>query len=355
MLHALAGLPIAASAGEPRLSGAGMHLRPMPGPAAADPFPHGATFLIGGPAEGRLHRWAEAVAPALARALPPDTRIGLTAVGGQDGVTAANRFAAGATADGRLLLFDPGAAMLAWLIGEARARFDVGTWIPVLAASTPAVLMTHPAVRPRVGARVRMAVDRLPGPGLSGLLALSLLGTTPVPVPGLAPDAADAALAQGRIDAVLASGEGVARRVRRLTAAGARPLASFGIAGPDGTLRRDPAFPALPHLGEVYARLHAHAPEGKLFDAWRATAAATQLIFAVDLPPLTPAAMVALWRGAAEAAVGRPDFAASLAADGARPLAGPAALAGARGVAVGVPALLALRRWLSAQRGWRLG
>ena len=356
-LHMLASLPLAAGAGAPRLPGPGVGLHRLPGPSGtANPFPHGATFLVGGPAGGPLHRWARTVAPVLAQGLPPETRIGLTSIGGGDGVTAANRFAAGAAPDGRTLLFGPGAAMLAWLIGEGRAKFDVGSWVPVLAAATPAALVGRISVaRLRAGATIRMAVDHLPGPDLAGLLALSLLGGLPVPVPGLSPQAAEAALAQGRIDVLLVSGAGAAARVHRLLRRGAHALASFGIAGPDGALHRDPAFPSLAQVGEVYARAHGHPPAGPLFEAWRATASVARLVFAVDLPPLTPAAMVALWRGAANAATGQAALAASLAAEGARALSGPEVLACARSIAVGVPALLALRRWLSARHGWLPG
>ena len=61
---------------------------------------------------------------------------------------------------------------------------------------------------------------------------------------------------------------------------------------------RDPAFPDVPHLAELYATRSGRPPAGPLYDAWRASAAAAQLEFGLVLPQLTPAAMVSLWRNA---------------------------------------------------------
>ena len=59
--------------------------------------------------------------------------------------------------------------------------------------------------------------------------------------------------------------------------------------------------------------------------------------------------MVALWRQAAEHAIRQDDVAEAARRVGLRPLAGPQALATARQIAVGTPALLALRQWLSGR------
>ncbi|MDE2005435.1 MAG: hypothetical protein KGI51_02615 [Rhodospirillales bacterium] len=351
-MRMLASLPLAAGADGPRLTGAGIKARKLPGPpGGAAGFPHGATFLVGGPPSGRLHGLARSVAQALTQGLPPETHIALASIGGADGVTAANRFAATVPPDGRTLLFGPGATMIAWLIGDARARFDVGSWVPVLAGESPAMLLARvPPARLAGGARVRVGIERVAGPDLAGLLAIALLGGEPVPVAFPSPGAASFALSRGEIEAMLVQGPTAANRAEQLGRAGAATRIGLGSTQPNGALGRDPSMPAQPHLAELYRHLHGRAPQGPLFDAWRALAIAAQLVFMIDLPPLTPATMVALWRGAASG--GSAQLAAPLAEDGARTLAGPALFAAARGIAVGVPALLALRRWLSTRPGW---
>jgi len=357
VLRLFATLPLLRGSGQAVLPGAPVRLTPLGDPAIpTDPFHHGTTLLVAGPVDGAPGRWARLVAPALARGLPPGAAITLASVGGQDGVTAANQFGARVSPDGRTLLFAPGAAVLAWLAGEARAKFDVGTWVPVFAAASPGVLVGgFGAAALRAGAVVRLAVDRLPGPDLAGLLALALLGGVPRPVDGLGPAAADAALLRGELDAVLLTGEGVAARAARLARHGLWPVVSFGAPDAAGAPGRDPAFPTVPEVAELAATLHGRAPTGPLFRAWRACAAAAQLGFGLELPALTPAGMVALWRQAASGAVQQPAVAAALAASGLRPLTGAAALATARTLALGMPGLLALRQWLSTRKDWHIG
>lgn len=330
------------------------HLPPgaLPGGAAhavpAVPFPHGAAaMLIGGPRQGRLHQWAARLAPALGEALPPGTAVGLTCIGGLDGVTAANQFGARARPDGQTLLVAPGNAALAWLAGDARARFDVGAWVTVLTAASPGVLIGRFGPGDlRAGRKLRMAVSGRDGVDLAGLLALELLGAWPRPMPAMSPAAVRAALAAGTLDAALLVGEKVAARTAALARLGLRPVATFGTVDATGRPLRDPAFPDLPQVAELFAEVHGRAPSGPLYEAWRGTAAAAQMVFGMQLPQLTSAAMVALWRQAGAHAVRQPGVAAAAARAGLRPLAGPEGLAAARQIAVGTPALLALRQWL---------
>ena len=260
---------------------------PLPGGSAPAlpprPFPHGtASMLIGGPAQGTLHRWAARLSPALGEALPPGTELDLTCIGGLDGVTAANQFGARAVPDGQTLLFAPGGAALAWLVGDLRAKFDVGAWVTVLAAATPAVLVGRFGTKElRDGRKLRIAVNGHAGPDLAGLLALDLLGGLPRPVQGLSPDGTRAALAAGTLDAALLVGELVPERTAALVRLGLRPVATFGTVDATGRPIRDPAFPDLPQVAELFAEVHGRAPSGPLYDAWRASAAAAQLAFGI--------------------------------------------------------------------------
>jgi hypothetical protein len=357
VLRLFASLPLLSAMGGKILSGPHGHLVPLADPAIPpDPFRRPAALLVAGPPQGTLHAWAQLVAPVMARSLPPDSTIAISSVGGQDGVTAANQFGARAAPDGRTLLFTPGAAALAWMVGETRAKFDVGAWTPVIGASSPGVLMGRFGSEAlRAGGVLRLAVDRLPGPDLAGLLALSLLGGVPHAITGLGPAAAEAALLGGHLDAVVLTGENATTVAARLSARGVPIVASFGALDRVGALRRDPAFPTVPEVSELAAALHGRPLSGPLYRAWRGCAAAAQLVFGIELPALTPSAMVALWRRAGSEAVDQPDLAAALATGTLRPLTGADALATARTIAVDGPALLALRQWLSMRRDVHIG
>src|SRR5271165_388131 len=152
----------------------------MAAPAAA--FPDGATILVAGPDGGKTDAWTRVIVPALAQALPPETPIRKTASGGPDGVTGANQFDARSAPDGQTALLVPGAAATAWLVGDPRAQFDAGRWVPVLGGATPGVIVAKAGPSTFAsGQRPRIAADSPTGAALPALLGIDLLDAHPVP------------------------------------------------------------------------------------------------------------------------------------------------------------------------------
>jgi hypothetical protein len=354
--HVLAGLT------GPLLLGRGAVVRAAPqqpgsaAPVAAVPFPEGVTVLVAGPEGGRLGRWGEVVGAALGQSLPPGTKVKMVCAGGADGVTGANQFDARVPPDGSTVLLTPGAAALDWLVGDSRAHFDVGCWVPVMAGVAPAIVMVRPEVLPLTAERVvRIAAAGPVGPQLPALLGFDLLGVRLAPVFGLTEqDAALAAFAAGKADTVLAWGQNVPQQVAKLREAGGKALFGLGTTGAGDTLGRDPAFAEVATLGELYASLRGTSPSGPRYHAYRAAAAATQLEFGLVLPQLTTAAMVALWRRAAAQAASEPGVQALASTVAVRPLEGVAAAAAAN-VAADSAALLDLRGWLATHFHWQPG
>jgi hypothetical protein len=348
----LAGLPFIGRTGGAVAAPSRLRLIPSAAAQPAPAFPDGATILVAGPDGGRTDDWTRVIVPALAQSLPPETPIHKTASGGPDGVTGANQFDARGAPDGQTVLLVPGLAALDWLVGDPRAQFDAGRWVPVLAGATPGVVVAR--VGPTAfgaGGKPRIAASAPAGAELPALLGIELLGAQLVPVFGLSdPRQAAEALRQGTVDAVFVQGRGVPERVAALAVAGGQPVFALGARNAAGALVRDPLFPDLPNLPELRAGLGGAPLSGPLFDAWCATATACQLDFGLVLPQLTPAAMVALWRRAGAQAAAAPDVQAAAAAMSVRPLGSPAATAS---IGADAPALLALRRWLATRFNWR--
>ncbi|MDO9707530.1 hypothetical protein [Paracraurococcus lichenis] len=300
-------------------------------------LPPAATLLVPGPEDGPLARLAAHLAASLARGATTAIRLGHSVLGGPDGVTAANRFVTESAPDGRTLLLLPGAAPLARLVGDPRARFDPAGWLPVCALQGSAVLAGREAMPPP-GAAPRFGLGAPDMPGAAGLLALDLLGFAASPVLGLPPPRAEAALAQGVAEAVLLHGADIPGR---LAACGARPWFTLEPAG-----QRDPALPDLPSLHDL--RLLG-PPE--LRAALAAAAASIRLQAALVLPPLTPADIVAAWRGAALRWLeeeGRQGWAPGL-----RALPGTEAAPLLAAIAPPPSAALAYREWLLRRLNWR--
>ena len=317
---------------------------------AAPLFPEGATLLVAGPEGGPVDSWAGWLAPSLGRALPPGTTLRKDVVGGIDGVTGANQFEARTVPDGGTALLLPGSAAMAWLVGDPRARFDVGQWIPALAGVTPGLLMSRsPIVAGAASRPLRIAAAGPAGPELPALLALDLLGVPWIPVFGLADTTANGALFAGEVDAVCLHGRRVVEFAQLLGSAGVVPAFSFGSVDEAGRRQRDLAFPTTPDVSEMLAS----QAETPLRKAWRATAAASELEVALVLPHLTPAALVALWRRACSQAIDSGPVQEQASAVGVRPLGAPAATASTMATIADSASQLELRNWLATRLNYR--
>lgn len=317
--------------------------------ALPEPFPDRVKILVAGPRGGRMDRWADLLEAGFARALPPETTLHQTLAGGADGVTAANQFEARAAPDGQTVLLLPNEAPLAWLTGDPRARFDVANWLPVMTGLTSGVLVSRvPASALRPGMRLRVATSVPAGPELAALLGLYLMGIEPVPAFGLRDAGRSLQALRGRVvDAVFLLGPNVPSLLANAAAAGASPLFTLGVPTPGG-LQCDPLLPEVPTAAELMTALGGTPPTGPLAKAWRSAAAATQIEFALVLPPLTPAAMVAQWRHAAT------EVSQTLqpSTPGVRLLSAPEANTATAAIAADSTAMLALRRWLAARFNW---
>jgi hypothetical protein len=321
-------------------------------PVAAVPFPEGARLLVAGPGDGALNRWADVLLPTLEQSLPADTSVHRIAIGAADGVTGANQFEALGAPDGLTVLLVPGQAALAWMVGDSRVQFDVGHWVPVMAGlSTGIVVGRQGALAPDGHARPAAA-----GPAsldLAALLGIHLLGTHIDPVFGLADQTATRnAFAQGAVNAVLLRGADVPEQFEALASAGAQSLFTLGAIDDSGRTTRDPAFPNVPHFAELHEMRSGRKPNGPLFDAWSAAAAAAQLEFALVLPQLTPAAMISLWRHAGTDATASAAVQATGASLNVRPLGEPVATANIAATATDATSLLELRHWLAGRFNW---
>ncbi len=314
-----------------------------------EPFPDRVRILVAGPRGGRMDRWAEIIEAAFSRTLPPETTLHQTLAGGADGVTAANQFEARVAPDGQTVLLLPGEAPRAWLTGDPRARFDVASWLPVMAGLTCGVLVSRvPASALGRGARLRVATSAPAGPELPALLGLYLMGIEPVPTFGLHSAARSLqALRGGAVDAVFLVGPNVPSLLPSAAAAGVMPLFTLGVPTQNG-VKGDPLLPDVPTAPELVAALRGTLPTGPLAEAWRSVAAATQIEFALVLPPLTPAALVAQWRRAATEA----STALQAKVSGVRLLGAPEANTATTAIAANSIAMLALRRWLAVRFNW---
>jgi hypothetical protein len=296
--------------------------------------------------DGLLAGVANAFRAGFNAVLPPDQTMQIELVGGADGVTAANQFEASAAPDGETALLVSGSAALAWQVGDPRAQFDVGHWLPIATAQVSGVLISGSQTGLRPG-RLRLAVEVGASAALPAQLGLYLLGHGVQLV--AAPDALRV-LAHGDADAAFIVGSNVASRTIEAVMRGMVPLFSLGSLDNANQLQRDTFLPNIPTLPELLANASI-TPDPALLAAWRAVAAAARLDTALLLPWLTPANVVAWWRTACG------DIAASgaLPGDAAKGSVvwhtDPTGNFGLNAIITDTNTSLALHRWLANQPG----
>ena len=306
---------------------------------AATGVPEAATLLVPGPEDGPAAAFAQRAAQGLARGLVQAAALRVSLLGGPDGITAANRFAATSAPDGRLLLLLPGQAAQALLVGDGRARYEPRHW-PAVAGSVAPVLVAGRGA-PAETQPLRLALPGPTAPEAGALLALDLLGRVATPVflpPGMAPEAAVGA---GVADAVVLSGRGAAARA---TSLGLSPWFTFDGGRPG----RDPGLPEVTSFGEMLS----DPAQPELVAALRAAGAALRVRGVLVLPALTSADSVALWRGAARRWV---EDAQEADATGARRVAGEDAADALATLFPPPGATAAYRDWLRRRLNWQAG
>ncbi len=315
----------------------------LPGALRAAPasLPTRPMLFVAGPEGSRVCRWADTLAPALGQTLGGTDAVVREHAGGADGVTGVNLFAARINPDGGTALVLPGTALLAWLAGDARVRFDVGAWAPLWGGSARGTVVTRaPLVR---GRSVRIAVDGIVGAELAALLALHLMGADAVIVPRMAGDP----LAQADVDVAYYRGRPAPER---LEAGGWRPAFAVVPPGPAHG-PADTAGPRIPLAHELFDPARAAVPG--MLEAYRAVSAAAALDVALVVPAVAPSAVVAWWRRGCEQLDDAPAVRVAAAADGLRSDDVGGIAAQFASVAIDAPAKLALRSWLADRYDWR--
>lgn len=263
--------------------------------------------------------WARFHAPLLARHLPGQPSIVVRNEPGSGGTRGSNAFAEDASADGLSLLGTSGSSLFAYLLGDFRVRYDFDDWSVLMASPTGGVVYVAGDLGVASWRDIAALQDHQLVFASQGITSLDLVPMLAFRVLGL--DANYVFGYTGRHDGLEAmrlhevnidyqTTSAYLQNVAPMVAAGdAVPLFSWGIVDADGSVRRDPTFPNLPTLEELYEHLHGTQPSGPEYDAYRVFASAG---FAAQkmlvLPGDTPPAIRETWLQAIRAARSDPEY-----------------------------------------------
>ena len=271
---------------------------------------------------GGSNRWARFYVPWLQKALPGNPVVAIKNMPGASSTKGTNYFARRGTKDGLTILGTSGSTQFPFLLGDRRVKYDYADWEVVLATPVGGVVYVNKSLgvksaddmkklqkfKLKFGSQGATSLDLVP------LLAFEILGLNVKPVFGMkGRGPARLSFERGEVRIDYQTTPAYLKRVMPLVKKGiAVPIMTWGTLNSKGKVVRDPTFPNLPHVGEVYKSMHGKAPRGPAWTAWKAFMAAgfpaQKMIF---VKKGTPKHIVAAWRAAAKKAINLPGFEAA--------------------------------------------
>ena len=242
------------------------------------------TWIVPFRAGGGADEWARFVAPHLAAQFAEPAAIDVVNIAGGGSTKAANLYAMypharrPSTLDGTRILSTSGSTQFAFLLDDPRVRYDYAQWQVLLAYATGGVVYTSPELGIADARGLKGALERrfyygsqgITSLDLIALLGFDLLGLDVRPIFGMRGRAAGRlAFERGDVNIDSQTTAAYLSKVRPLVERGrAVPLFTFGVLGERGNMIRDPNFPELPNILEVYEWIHGEKPGGLGWDSW---------------------------------------------------------------------------------------
>ncbi len=277
------------------------------------------TWIIPYGTGGGSNRWARFYVPWLQKALPGNPIIAVKNMPGASSTKGTNYFARRGTKDGLMIFGSSGSTQFPFLLGDRRVKYDYADWEVILATPVGGVVYVNKSLGGKSTAdikklqKAKLKFTAL-GPtslDLVPLLAFDILGLNVKAVFGMkGRGPGRLAFERGEVRIDYQTTPAFLKRVMPLVKKGvAIPIMTWGTLDSKGKVVRDPTFPNLPHVGEVYKSMHGKAPRGPAWSAWKAFMAAgfpaQKMIF---VKKGTPKHIVAAWRAAAAKAITLPGF-----------------------------------------------
>ena len=222
---------------------------------------------------------ARIVAPFLRQYLGDNAAVQVVNQPGAGGINAANQFALRGSDNGMAVIWSSASNVMPYLLRDPAVRYDFRNWIPILgtivsrvvfASSATGITSPQDLLNPRVplvyGAISVTGSDLLP------IIAFKLLGVNVRHVVGFdGSGATRLAFERGETNLNMDSAAAYQAIVESRAAAGEIiPLFSLGLLDENGNLVRDPTFPELPTVAEVYEELYGQPPSGSIWEAYKA-------------------------------------------------------------------------------------
>lgn len=245
-----------------------------------DPFYKGETLEVIVPFEagGGTDTFGRFIATYVAKHTEGEPAVQVVNIPGGGSVNGANEFVNVRKHNGYTSLLTSGSTHLPYLLGESAVQYDLKKMKPLLAAPQGGAIYVSPSTGIKTTKDLLDSKEPLVYAGISAvgndlvsIMSFSLLGMDVQSIMGYeGRGPARVAFEQGESNIDYQTVSAFEESVEPLIADGkAIPLYSFGMLDENGDVIRDPAFPDLPSIKEVYEEIHGEEPSGIEWDAYK--------------------------------------------------------------------------------------
>jgi len=253
-------------------------------PAEVTGFYEGKTLevLIPWAPGGGADQWGRYIAATLGPYLGDGASVQAVNRPGAGGVQGSNEFHLRTRSDGRTVLLQSAGQVFGYMYGSRGVRYDFREYEPIVAMAQGGAVYARADLgveTPQDLWEVEELIYGEVSPQAIGSMALTAFALLDLPhevVFGYeSRGPARLALEQGETNIDFQTTTPYSASVEPLIEEGlVVPLFSLGILDADGEVVRDPAFPDLPTVVEVYEERYGEAPSGVAWDAYRAVLSA---------------------------------------------------------------------------------
>ncbi|WP_337587558.1 PrpF domain-containing protein [Crystallibacter crystallopoietes] len=267
---------------------------------------------------GGTDTWARFIGSEFVHFVPGVPGFAPTNEAGGEGITGSNHFAASARESGTDILVSTATTVVPWVLGRKAVKYSFERLTPILVNGTGGVIYARKAagvnsVSDLVNRKKPLVFGGITATGLdlTTLVAFDLLGadtTATFGFEGRGP--VNLALQRGEIDIDYTTTSSYASAVEGIEKEGkAVVLMSFGQLDSNGKVARDPNFPDVPTVVEVYRQIHGEDPSGEKLEAYKTLLGLTYTYQkGLWAPAGTPAKAVDLLRASAHKMAADNDF-----------------------------------------------
>lgn len=267
-------------------------------------------------AGGGTDTWARTMAPFIQKHLGEGVRVQVINKPGASGVSGTNSFYF--SHDEKTILVSSGSIFFPYLLGDNAVEYDFNEFVPIVGSPVGGVIFVSPETGIETVEDLCTYDDQLTYGGISStgldiipLLTFELLNINLHAVFGYdGKGSSRIAFEQGQTDIEYQTTPGYLANVERLSDRNLIiPLYTFGTLDNQGNLVRDPVFPELPTIKEVYTACNGVSPSGVEWDVYKATLTAGFVIQKMMwVHGDTSEEAITALRSAAEAAISDAEF-----------------------------------------------